>query len=780
MKTHLKTHPFLVILFALCAQFSHAQAFINEIMTGNVDAFFAEHEYPDSWVEINLPDCPPDVVNGFHLGVTPDFNEAWPIAIPCGYTTVYCDKGANGNHTDFRLDADGGSLFLFNPDGSLIDRLDYPPQPAPNIAYGRIDDGAEFGFLHTPTPGQSNCSTFSTETLLPQPTFSHESAAIQPDSQQPFELTISASEACGNNIRLCVTTDGRRPTADDAVEGLETHLTIDRSTVVSAVLISDDALSPMPSVRSFLFLPERCEIDVVSIVTDPGHLYDQSEGIFIGSSDGNTPNYKTDRRRPDYIEYFQGAGSPLFSQYSELRVGGAKSRALPQKSLIVYANKRFGKKNFKYGPWPDKPEVKKIKSFLLRNGGNTFAYERINDQMIANLAGKYCPSVDRQAHVPALVFINGEYYGILDVRERSNEEFVSSNYGGLEDIDMLECHKELKAGSADAYEQLVDYALSDSMTVEGLATRMDMDNFLDQYAIRVIGNDTDWPQNNVVCWRPNTPEGRFRWLMKDTDFIGIKNQRPLFDNDYFASLDHAIKVSAYERYCRFYRRFIEQPELRELTIERIAVFCGDVMHPDSGREIAYALRDEIKPHYESYQELYYPGDGKSRTTTWNYWVGQMVEDWWPARIEAVYNHLATRFGLGSPVALVVDKTPDTPLTFNGVEIRRDKFDGKYFAGRKFTLETADVAIWTVNAEPESGLSRTDTIIGKKISLSIPSDAAKVEIRYEPSEELTASISNTSDTQTDGDAAAVYDLLGRRVAPGTRGLTIRNGRLHISR
>lgn len=151
-----------------------------------------------------------------------------------------------------------------------------------------------------------------------------------------------------------------------------------------------------------------------------------------------------------------------------------------QKSLAVYSNKRFGTKKYSYPFFPDKPDIKKSKSFVLRNGGNAFAEARINDSFVQTLFGRNCANLDWQAYRPVICYINGTYRGIYALRQRSNEDYVEDCYDGLEDIDMLENWEELKAGTTDSFEALRQ-VYEGNPTYAQMEQLIDVENFANLY-----------------------------------------------------------------------------------------------------------------------------------------------------------------------------------------------------------------------------------------------------------------------------------------------------------
>ena len=126
------------------------QVIINELMQSNVDALFYRKDFPDSWFEVYNTTGKKINMKGWSIGTSSDYAKAYKLyhtrELPAaGHILFYCDKKDDGwEHTDFRLESTkAGALYLWNADGVLIDSVAYEEMPAPNIAWGRVDDGAD-------------------------------------------------------------------------------------------------------------------------------------------------------------------------------------------------------------------------------------------------------------------------------------------------------------------------------------------------------------------------------------------------------------------------------------------------------------------------------------------------------------------------------------------------------------------------------------------------------------------------------------------------------------
>jgi hypothetical protein len=716
-------------------------------MQSNVDCLFTEHEFPDSWVELYNNGSSAVSLSGWKIGDSEDASAAWTLSgtvkIPAkGYLLIYCDKEGSGLHTDFRLDSGKSTLYLFDSKGAVVDNLSYKKQPAPNIAYGRTSDGGDsWAYFITATPGKANTGTTikDNSTVLPAPIFSQD-GFVKVQGSYTFTLMVRIPDDAPSDARLCVTTDGSEPTEANAVSAKTWSRTISSTTVVRAKLLSEQALPIRSTTQSYIYHPEATDLPVFSIVGNPDYFYSEAEGILMGEWDDNDasnqhPNWNEDWRRPINIEYYQGADHELlFNQVGETRVQGGYSRRCAQKSLAVYANKRFGTKRFTGELWHEKPEVTEVKSFILRNGGNCFDASRINDQVAQSAIGRYRQNMDWQAYEPSIYYINGKYMGLADLRERSNEDNIAANLG-IEDIDMIENWWDLKEGTFDNYNDFLNYYNSSAVTYEGLCERMDVDNFLDMYIIKSFGMDTDFPNNNIVLWRPREDGGKWRFILKDVDRFGLQWMDSESGNDLCTFIDNmsATYGETWKKRLRLFQLiYTEFDEPKNLYIDRMAIYLGDFLRTAVGQDLIDEMVDQIEPEYLRHLQVYYndvPNTSAYRYSGdwgWQGYLKYLRNTWWSKRKANMFTLLKSRYKLGNIFALNMERN-DAPVTFNDIDLNFDKYYGKWFAGRTMHLTTDAEHAWRITATTTANKSTVSEVFDSQLTYTPASDLSTVKI-----------------------------------------------------
>jgi hypothetical protein len=802
----MKMKRFYLILTILATALStQAQDLvINELMQSNVECIMDDiKEFPDSWVELYNPTDAAINLKDYKISNKNKAAKAWQLPnqeVPAkGYAIIYCDKEEKDLHTNFRLESGkDGNLYLFKGD-NVVDKLEkMAKMPAPDVAYGRKTDGAdEWGYQLTSTPGKANTGDIcDAKHILGTPVFSEQGHVTTSSATIKLELSLPEGAPEGAIIRY--TKDGSEPTATSTK--YTSAISISKTTAIRAKVFCDGWLSPMSSAQSYIFHPREMTTPIFSIQTNDKYLNDTEIGLFANNN--SKEDKKThDWRRPMNIEFFPVAGEEsAFNQLGEFRIQGGQSRGNALKSLALYANKRFDPdhKQFVYEFFPDqKPGVTKFKSFSLRDGGNDFGDLYFRDAIIQRTMASHT-DMDWQACRTAVLYLNGEYMGMLNIRERSNADNVYSNYNGLEDVDMVEISheqvngvdkfiEEIKEGTGDFYEAFKAFYSEKGHTKAEYEEWMDVNEYLSIMAMNLFYGNIDFPGNNFVLWRPNdddTESGlpkKFRFIVKDTDFglglYGRQNSYNTIDLLYNPSSHSGDNWAFTEPATRLIKNMLENEDLRNMFIDKCCIFMGDFMNGKGTGEIIDLIKEEAMEEFVAHRDKYNGGGG------WGWW-GQPdnrgdienkfnnAKSWAEGRPENFYKHISNQWNLGTPRALTINKTnkSDVEITFNDIKLSGNVFDGKYFKNRTITLSaTANEEGKMVSGWKVTG-SVNKEVQGSELTLQMPDGSLTIN----PIVGIGSGIEEIANSQLMANDQ-FYDLKGNKVTHPTKGLYIRNGR-----
>jgi Leucine-rich repeat (LRR) protein len=415
--------------------------------------------------------------------------------------------------------------------------------------------------------------------VLKSPEFSHPGGFYK----EGFLLKLNS---CDPEVKIFYTLDGSEPTQSsdlytgpieiDSREGEPSSLAeiatshsfrkpdgeIFKVTVVRARSSKDDEGTSSIVTKTYIIDEKnegnknRYSLPVISIATDARNLFDNNYGILVPGNyfysdnadaehSGNYFQKGMEWERPIHIEFYESDGKLGFSQNAGLRVQGGATRYYRNKSLRIYASDLYDEKDmFEYPIFSGLMKTNQnepltiFKSFILRNSGNDSYDTYFRDGMLQTLVSNL--NFDTQAYRPAVVFINGEYWGIYNIRENFDDWYIATNYEvDRSDVVILNNHNlSVEAGEyidRNHFLEMVQFIKEnlDSGTInkpdvyEHINTLMDIDNFINYFASEIFFRNYDWPRGNIGFWRvrtesyePDAPyghDGRWRLMMFDVD-----------------------------------------------------------------------------------------------------------------------------------------------------------------------------------------------------------------------------------------------------------------------
>lgn len=742
----------------------HDAVLINEIMQSNVQSLMVEHDFPDSWVELYNAGDTLVSLTGWRIGPGPDASYAYtlPEAViaPHGHQLIYCDKKGQGLHADFRLDADGGMLCLFDSCGLMIDSLAYDAMPAPDVAYGRSWDGDSL-WQHElmASPGAANAGGGS-EILAPNPVFSLMGQLMT----EPGELTVSLPADSPEDAALYWTLDGSEPD-EGSPHGSQLQLNIDHSVVVRAKVMAPGMLQRPSTAHAYIFHPRQTDIPIVSLATPDDYLFGEVEGILSGLATDTMPNYRQLWRRPVAVQYLAwdtAASDVSIHQWAEVAVGGATSRDLAQKTLKLYAHKRFGTKRLKGHLWADKPEVDRVKSLMLRNGGSRSDGGMIHDAVAQRIFGWHLASLDWQAYEPVICYINGTYRGVFELRERSDEDYVAANYG-TEDIELT---KSFYRGG-EAWNRVYKRAVAGAGYDE-LSQLIDMENAADYLATEIFVANTDWPDNNAAAWRPTAEGGRWRFILKDLDQFSFYPTEKNFLRYLFLDGEEGAKPlsNGHYRHHRVFCALNALPEFRQMLIDRLMTYLGDFLRPTVTLALFEEMAARIEPELSPTKEVW----GRDPSLAWVHHQWDSIRSYLQHRPMDLYEDMADYYQLGRVIPLVVHRA-DVAVSIGGVGLTEGDFEGACFSDHDLRLlaDSPDCG-WQLNTHYTDGSMLETTLDAPSITYRPSADEAErvASLEFTPvHREAWESLAQL----TDDDETGHWTLMGQRINNATPGISI---------
>ncbi|MEN8155614.1 MAG: CotH kinase family protein [Bacteroidota bacterium] len=560
----------------------------------------------------------------------------------------------NHFHTNFKLDANGESLYLTGPGGMMVDSIEIPYIP-PNHSYGRDETMQErWGVFEIPTPGEPNNTTIYDGYVDALPLFSAQGGYFP----APFQLAINAPTP-GDTIYYSV--DGTDPDLNSPL--YQGPIEVASDMVVRARIIQTGSLPGRTLTRTF-FSNSGNGLPVLCVSTDPYNLWDNENGIYVKGDNAQTSfpffgsNFWEDWEREASIELYDEKGDSAFSLNAGIKIYGGWSRGHPQKSMAIFARKQYGTGKIKYRLFEDK-EISEFESIIIRNSGNDWfglnqeSGSMFRDPLMTRLTRNM--DIEHLASRQAVIYINGEYWGIQNIREKVNEHFLSSNKGvDPDNLELLESDYRVIQGDNQHYVALLDFLNSnDVMNPQNYAwikSQMDIQNFINYQLAQIYYDNRDWPGNNIKYWRPDTPKGKWRWIMYDTDFgFGMWDKNKVYYNTLAFATDANGPGWPNPPWSTFMlRKLLRNQEFGTLFINSFADQINTSFHTESVDrqidEMRNAILNEMSNHAVRWGGSY------------SNWLSRSNElkDFARLRPDIMRRHIENHFGLTEQWELGVD------------------------------------------------------------------------------------------------------------------------------
>ena len=550
--------------FMATLSFGTGDVVISEALSANYSYLKQpDGEYYD-WIEIHNRTDSPVSLAGYALSNNAKNPAKWvfpDITLEAGeYLTVLASgknvsdaQKKNSLETNFSLSADGDVVFLFSPDGTLLDKLQLPAAHA-DVSYGRT--GTELLYYETPTPSAANGAGFAG--YAEEPTILLASGCY--DSAQ--SVTIDVPDGC----YVTYTTDGSVPTENSSK--YSGAISISSTTPLRARAFKTGLAGSSTATASYFIYTgadtlqnHRTTLPIVSLVTDPDNFWGGETGIYVvgddyaavsgqdpsditmtagmNNDDWNLANFNAQPvSHPDplgrgwerdvHFDLIGDDGSYEYDADCLIRIFGAYSRNKEQKGLALVTRAGYGDSELDYQFFDDL-DITEFHSLTLRASGQDATNSRIRDIVITSLLGDgdLGLSADQDIYVQAfkqvVVYINGQYWGVYNLREKITKYFIASHYdiADPDSIDILMGNgNNMCVISGDGWEDYTDmvewagsHDLSNSANYEYICSLMDVENFAAYTAAEIVVGNTD--TGNIKYWRTKETDNKWRWLFYD-------------------------------------------------------------------------------------------------------------------------------------------------------------------------------------------------------------------------------------------------------------------------
>ncbi len=597
----------MALLLAAALLLRHAGAaadvVINEVMAQN-GTYTNGHAY--DWIELYNDGNKAVELGGWHLTDKRTNLTKWTFPASAkiaanGYILVYCtgdptlDPGKNKTfYADFRISSKGETIILSDREGGPVDQIDLPVQFG-CVSYGRGAADRQVGYLPEATPGKKNAPKACQERAAAP-------ALLTAGGFYDGAVTVMAEAAECSGIRYTV--NGDTPTVKSPLFPAE-GLRLSKTTPLRVRAFRDGAV-PSETVSATYLIRDEQLTPVVCLTTDDRYLFDKKTGALVKGT-GSIPNYEREWEYPVNIEYFAEDGTPLINQMGTFTAAGHSARQNTQKSIALYARGAYGEDRFAFNPFPHR-DYESYKSLLLRSTNSDAFFCRLRDVVYSSLAEG--EGLLYQDALCIQVYINGQYWGHYNLREKINKYMVAQFEGVTdeEDIDQIDVISRTGTprftsnGSGEDWVALADFCkthdLNDPEALQHVMDRLDVDSLFTHAAYEIILGNTDF--TNVRLYR--VPGGKWKYLLFDVEasFKSL-DKTPL--EYYIKPVKGKIQGFRHEPL----NALLAVPEMKDRFLKRVAELL--VQHftwPEARAKFEYwedALRPILPRHISRWKNL---------------------------------------------------------------------------------------------------------------------------------------------------------------------------------
>jgi len=701
---------------------------INEFSSSNTNTY--------DWIEIYNFGNEAINLQNFHLSDDADSLQKWTfpdvkiwqknfiIIYASGKNTI---DSAGNIHTNFKIKSTGEPIFLLSSNNKIIDSIE-AVQLNQNTSLGRYPNGlGSFKFYNNQSLGKRNNYQYTSE-YIPNPFFSHESGFFS----EKFHLKITHSNP---EVTIHYTLDGSEPTKQSPIfpDSMLIFNNFNNKNIFSAISttpgITDwygwhqpvGLVEKCTNIRAKAFknnsssatitktyfvdknINTKYTIPVISLSIKTEDLIGNN-GIFI-----NYDSTGKDWEIPAHIDFFESDGTLGFSANIGIRTHGANSRKYSQKSLRIFFRKQYGTTELEYQVFPEN-DVKIFKKLILRNAGSDWAKLFFRDAFAQSILIGFS-NLPHQAYRPAIVFINGEFAGLMNIREYYDKNYFAQHFG-YEKINLIkEPEKRIKHGDNQDFIEILNFAKNSDLSIDSnykyITNLIDISSYIDYQILQIFSMNTDQPGKNVFYWQPQNKSRKWQWVLYDMDDSFRFNNFNNFSRNgliFCTSLDSISSTNLKPKSSKpswanntpentlLFRKLLQNETFRTKFINRFADLLNSAFSPEYLQKKLNKYYDAIKNYIPQQYNRWHKPTPTSFNQNYNY-----VLDFINNRKTHQTNHLLAFFELNKTVQLnlEVNDTLMGYIRINSLNINKSlpcinkspqSWAGTYFSGIPITIE----------------------------------------------------------------------------------------------
>lgn len=521
------TRPFKTAFFLLAfliSPLTHSQVVINEYSCSNMSTIADNYGEYEDWIELFNSTGAVQDISGWHLSDKSTQLDKWPIPAGTtiaanGFKVVMCSGRDQVNagqlHPNFNLKQTQGEwIILSNQFLNVVDSFKIVHMTKANHSVGRSTNGApDFKLFTAPTPGANNAGALNF--YEPTPTMS-----IAPGFYAGAQSVSLACSDPGATIRY--TTNGSNVTA--ASTAYTGPINIATTTVLRAAAFGADQPSFMATNTYFINVTHT--MPVVSVC---------SQEVYDLVANGNS-GWGPGSNKWGHFELFEEGGAFIDEGEGHFNKHGNDSWAYDQRGFDFIMRDQFGiNDDLDHQIFPSRNRQNFQRVMLKPGASDNYPFENggahIRDAFVHTLSEQAGLLLDGRAWRPSIVYLNGQYWGVYELREKADDHDYTDHYYGQDKFHLQ--YLKTWGGTWEEYgapNALSDWnALKNFIMTNNMAPGPDFDyvqsemkwkSLADYFVINSITVNKDWLNWNTAWWRgtdPTQEKVKWRWTLWDLD-----------------------------------------------------------------------------------------------------------------------------------------------------------------------------------------------------------------------------------------------------------------------
>lgn len=520
---------YILPVFLIISQLINAQIFINEYSAANYSDFQDNYNEYEDWFEVFNSGSESIDLNGYYISDKSNNLTKYQINSQVeinsqNHLTIFASgrNTINGTniHTNFKLHQTKGNewIILTAPDGTTVVDSVFVRPCLVNQSRGRKIDGInDWGVFTNPSPNNTNLNSLNG--YVDRPQFSYEPGSYN----NPIILEIS----CPNpNTNIYYTLNGDTP---NQFANIYTEpIIIDETTVVKAVSFEINDQGYHPSFMEFgtYFISEDFTLPIMSV---SGNLIDN----LIDDGNDNIEPWGT-------FEYYKN-GVLADKATGEFNEHGNDSWGYPQRGFDYITRDQFGYNHaikdelFRI---KDRDKYQRLIIKCAANDNYPFAYggsgAHIRDSYVQTLSQVADLRMDERSFEPCILFLNGEYWGLYEIREKVDDNDFTDYYYDQDSVEFLKTwggtwadvlgDNQSENSVFDSWDEIREFITTNDMSNEDnynyAKSIYNMGSLIDYFILNTYIVNADWLNWNTAWWHGLREEGekkKWRYVLWDMD-----------------------------------------------------------------------------------------------------------------------------------------------------------------------------------------------------------------------------------------------------------------------